>query len=259
MSYELAKLGAYLISPLTVVLGLALFAGLCLAAGRRRLALASAALSFGCLWIASTPAVAQALNAALRRDYPALTLDATPAADAILVLGGALVPADPPRQPYSIPGGEAARVWHAARLYRAGKASWIVVAAGNQPGQPGRQAEAAAIAEMLTSLGVPPEAIRPESASRNTRENAANVHGLLAGLGVRRVLLVTSGQHMARAMKTFEKVWAHSPIAVAPSPPDGYSPRPFTEPSLWIPSPFGLLDVTKCLKEFAGMAALVMI
>ena len=111
-------------------------------------------------------------------------------------------------------------MWHAAALYRAGRAKWVVIAGGNQPGHEHEQAEGDAIAQVLVVLGVPPAAIRRETASRNTRENAENALPLLSRLGSRRLLLVTSAQHMPRAVKTFAKAWAGSPIQVIPASTD---------------------------------------
>lgn len=255
-TFEFAKIAGYLLSPLTVIVGLWLLAALCLALRRRGPALGLALLAFAGLWVASMPVADQALTRSLEAEYRALTVEETPAADAIVVLGGALSPADPPRQPYFGLGPAAGRVWHAARLYRAGKARWVVIAAGNQPGSAGLQPEADAIAEMLGTLGVPPSAIRRESGSRNTRENAANVRAILEGLPAHRVLLVTSALHMPRAVRTFKKVWAHSSLEIVPAVTDIQAGKADNSVFLWIPSPYSLLSVTKAVKEYAGLASL---
>jgi uncharacterized SAM-binding protein YcdF (DUF218 family) len=152
--------------------------------------------------------------------------------------------------------GASSRVWYAAELYRAGKAKWIVVAAGGQREFANEQVEADAIAEMLTVLGVPASAIKLDPQSRNTRENAANARTLLAQLGANRVLVVTSAQHMSRAVKTFRKVWANSDIELIPAPTDVEITQTRNTLLLWIPSPNALVSVSKALKEYAGMAVL---
>jgi uncharacterized SAM-binding protein YcdF (DUF218 family) len=257
--YELAKLGGYVLSPLSMALGLWLLAAVFLAMRRRRLALGVAMVAFAGLWVGSLPVVAQALIASLERQYPPMTLQATPEADVIVVLGGALAPPDPPRRPYFALGQSAGRIWHAARLYKAGKAKTIVIAAGNQPGLEHLQSEAEVIAEMLVSLGVPAGAIKRESRSRTTRENAMNVKALIQELGGKRVLLVTSAQHMPRAVKTFTKVWANSGIEFSPASADGLGRQPNDSIFVWIPSPNALLGVSKALKEYAGTAVLSII
>lgn len=255
--FELAKLAGYLLSPLTVAFCLGFGAALFAVARRRRTATALVIAAFVILWIGSMPALAQALTAHLESRYPMLSVQATPEADAIVVLGGALAGAHLPHRPHFQLGPAANRVWHAAALYRAGKAKWLVVAAGNQPGSEGQQIEADAIAEMLTVLGVPRAAIRLETRSRNTRENAANVLGILQALPARRVLLVTSAAHMHRAVKTATVSWFESTIEILPTPTDAARAHPGTiSASDWFPSVGGLLSVTKGVKELAGMLAL---
>ena len=254
--YELAKLGGYFVSPLIVALALWLVAALCLARGRRGVAVGLASIAFVGLWIASTPMATQALVGALESRYPALTLEKTPQADAIVVLGGSVAGRHPPKRPYIGLNSASTRVWYAAALYRAGKAKWIVVAAGGQPEFPNEQVEAEAIAEILVTLGVPRAAIRLDAQSRNTRENAINARVILDRLGARRVLLVTSAQHMPRAVKTFAKVWAGSDSSLIPAPTDIAVVEERFSLFSWIPSPSALVGVTKALKEYAGTAVL---
>ena len=164
------------------------------------------------LWISSTPGVANLLVDYLEGQSFALAPEAAPKADAILVLGGAVAGAKPPTRPTIGLGPSSTRVLYAAALYRAGKAPWIVVAAGNRPEYAQEQVEADAIREFLLQLGVPSSAILMERGSQTTRQNAANVLPVLQKLGAKRVLLVTSGVHMPRALKTFVKIWAgHGP------------------------------------------------
>ncbi len=254
--FELAKMAGYLLSPFTLALGLGLVAWLLLALRRRRWALWLGLASFAGLWVASLPVVALSLISELESQYPAVAAQASPNADAILVLGGALSGASPPKRPTFGIGPSAGRVWHAASLFRAGKAKWVVIAGGNQPGFEGDQSEADAIAEMLQVLGVPESAIRREGTSRNTIENAANVRASMDGLKVRKILLVTSALHMPRAVKTFLKVWKGSTIEIVPAPTDVQLTDPRNSLKVWLPSLDALVGVTKALKEFAGMLAL---
>lgn len=254
--FEFSKLAGYVLSPLVWVLALWAGAGACVWLQRRRWALALACTGWGLLWVASLPIVAQAIAAPLEDQYPALTVQATPSADAILVLGGALSGAKPPKRPTFNLGPAAGRVWHAAELYRAGKARWVVVAGGNQPGQDGEQVEAEAIVQMLGTLGVPRQAIRMEGASRNTRENAANSLQLVRGVGAKRVLLVTSAIHMPRALKTFRKAWAGSGVELVPATTDVEPATPRFLLKLWIPDASALAFVTRIIKEYAGGIAL---
>ncbi len=254
--FVVAKVGGYLITPLTVVVGLGIAALLCLQFGRRLLAARLACLAFALLWVASTPALGRWMGATLEARYPALTVEQTPSADAILVLGGALAGAAPPQRPYFSLGPAASRVWHAARLHKAGKAKWLVISGGNQPGYESEQAEGDAIAEMLGELGVPVSALRRETTSRTTRENAEHVRAVLQGLGVKSVLLVTSAQHMPRAVMTINQVWAGTQLKTIPASTDVQVTDVELGWKLWLPSLEGLNNVSNALKEFAGIAAL---
>jgi len=256
--YEAAKLAGYLLSPLTVVLGLFVAAALCRWSGSHRWAAALALTAFAGLWAASTPWIAQTLKHELEARYPALAPEATPSADALVVLGGALSTGAGPQRPSFGMGRSASRVWHAAALYAAGKAKWVVVAAGNQPGEEHFQTEADAIAEMLLRLGVPRTAIRLDGTSRNTRENAVQAGAVVKRLGARTILLVTSAVHMPRAIKTFNKEWQGSGIALIPAATDFSAHHNRGAPQLWFPTASALSDVTSTVKEFAGLIALDM-
>jgi uncharacterized SAM-binding protein YcdF (DUF218 family) len=257
--YDFAKLAGIMLSPLTIALALWALAALGLARHRRRWATALASIAFAVLWIGSLPVVADALGRRLESAYPQTSVEATPSADAILVLGGALIgPLPPPRAHYTF-GPAVGRLWHVVKLYEAGKAKWIVIAAGNQPDTEGQPVEADAIAEMLVSLGVPPTAIRRETLSRNTMENVQNAQAVLTELRARRVLLVTSAHHMPRAVKSFQKAWQGSSMEVLPSPTDFQVDRFRNRGFMWIPSPSALLSVTNSAKEFAGIALLSII
>ncbi|MBA2672796.1 YdcF family protein [Ramlibacter sp.] len=254
MPYEWSRLGHLLLAPLTAVFCLWLLAGVCLLLRRQRTALALALTGAVGLWLASTPFLAHVLDTALDSHYAATAPQDAPTADAIVVLGGALVGHPAPRRPGIILTPAAGRVWHAAALYRAGKAPVVVVAAGSMRFA-GDQAEADLIAEVLVSLGVPAQAIVRERDSRTTVENATNTLPLVRRLGARRVLLVTSSNHMWRAMATFRRAWAGMPVELLASPTDTYSAAP-TGPKMWFPTAFALASVTKALKEYAGMAVL---
>lgn len=255
--FELAKVGAFLVSPLTVTFVLAAISLLLALARRKRLAVGLSCMALVLLWLASTPAIGVLLAGPLEAKFPAIAVDAAPQADAILVLGGGLTGARPPRRPEFTLGAAADRVWHAAALYRAGKARWVIVAAGNQPDRLDQQTEADAIAEMLTILGVPRTAQRLEDSSRNTHENALNTRAIAEELEARRVLLVTSAAHMPRALGIFRKVWGPGVTFTAASADVGVDRLDFS-PKMWIPSASALAFVTKTIKEYAGAIAVTM-
>ena len=96
------------------------------------------------------------------------------------------------------------RVDAAVALFKAGKAPLIVMTGGRMiDGAPsaGEQMKAAAI-----RAGVPETAIRAETASLSTLQNALLSKPILQAEGVGSVILVTEGFHMARSLATMR--WA---------------------------------------------------
>lgn len=117
--------------------------------------------------------------------------------EAIVVLGGAVVPAAPPVHMDPDLTEVADRVWLGARLFHAGAAPKIIVSGGSFNEQQGGPAtsEAEAMRVFLRALGVPDAAIVSESGSLNTIENIRNVREMV---GKGRVAIVTSAFHIPR-------------------------------------------------------------
>ena len=225
--------------------------------GRRRAGVALAGLCLAALWLFSTPWVAWALAMPLEQRHPPVPAAASPVADAVLVLGGALSAPLPPEQPHIGFGMAAERVWHAASLYRAGKARWVLVSGGNKPGYEDVAPEAEAIAEVLRALGVPAGALRLEGRSRNTRENAAFSRPMVRQVGARRVLLVTSALHMPRALRVFRLAWAGTGVEVVPAVTDVEACRP--QGLQWwhfVPDARALAGTSRAWKEHLGLVEL---
>lgn len=225
--------------------------------GHRRLGLGVGLLVVLGLWAVATPLVATGLAYPLERRFPAVLAEQAPQADAIVLLGGALSGARPPERPSFNLGGGADRVWHAAALFKAGKASWVLVAGGNQPGAAGIQVEAEAMRSMLLTLGVPAAAIRMEGLSRTTAENARQSQGLIRAVGAKRVLLVTSALHMPRALRTFEAALSGSGVTLLPASTDVKALPDSLHPlGRWLPDADSLRMSTAALKEYLGLAVL---
>ena len=141
------------------------------------------------MWGASTPIFADYLGLMLEGQYPPVAVEETPTADVIVVLGGAVAGAAPPRITVDL-SDAADRVLHAARLYRAGKAPIVLVSGGSIPWLGSEIPEAGSIQTLLEEWGVPgaPGAsIIAEAASRNTYENAVFTRQVLAEHGLQRV------------------------------------------------------------------------
>ena len=191
-----------LCNPLTVGLLLLLLA---MAAGlsqrcKSRTASLMILLPFFWFWCWATPAMYRFLGYALEIPYPPQCAETLPKADAIIILGGGM--GSNTNLPYAEMWSAADRVWHAARLYKAGKAPLVMPSGGG---------ESYSSVPLLLDLGVPRRAIRIESEARNTEENALFVERELRKVLGRpkakpgRVLVVTSAWHMRRALLHFRQ------------------------------------------------------
>lgn len=210
----------------------------------RRLLIITAAVL---LLAGSIPPVADQLCELVERQYPPIDAVRASGADAILVLGGGIGSASPPRVLPSL-GTGASRSWYAARLLHAGKAPLIVAVGGGSTLGP----ESAAIAEFLVDLGVAGQSILQESRSRTTVENALYVKPILEAHGIRRSLLVTSALHMPRALAIFRAAG----IAVDPASGDVeiVAGRQY-EWSEYLPVPAAAFRTARVIHELVGLVA----
>ncbi len=168
---------------------------------------------------------------------------------AILLLGGATLPASPPDRPHPDLLGSADRIWHAARLFHNGVAPQIILSGGKRPGLEGRQvqSEAEGMAQLLRDLGVPQTAMILEDQSRTTRENAERVRSIV---GEGAVAVVTSAFHTPRAISALRAAEIN-----ATAFPTDFRVVPQVEP-LWIrllPSAGALQDSETALKEYLAL------
>ena len=205
----------FCVSPIGAGLLLLLMAFLC--AWRKSVSwsriYASACLAWFVFW--SLPSTMLWLGTGLERDYPPVPLDKVQTADAIVVLGGAMMsPIGAMEYPELF--GAADRVWHAARLHKAGKAPLIIYSG---------VAEGEGAKRFLRDLGVPSKDFIWEDKSGNTVENIRFTKALCEEKKIKKVLLVTSAFHMRRTryiceLAGFDAVYAptdHEALARAES------------------------------------------
>lgn len=198
---QLSSVALALISPLGSALALGGIALMLAQRGIKRAAWVAGIAALVWLWVWSTPLASVWLLGSIEGRYPPLAMQAVPSAQAIVVLGGALSPPGPGRQYPDLSGGSD-RVWHAARLFHAGKAPLVVMSGGGDPAL-SQMSEAQAMRDFIQDLGVPVAAVVLEPDSRNTRENARFTAMLLRQRQINQVLLVTSALHMRRALAHF--------------------------------------------------------
>lgn len=184
-----------------------------------------------------------------RSSLPPLPLTQVPTAQALLVLGGTMDPPDAMR-PWPNLGPGADRVWHASRLYAAGKAP-VVLLSGGSDMTAALYAESLGMRQFMLDLGVPANALLTEERSRNTRENAEMLAKLLRERGIQKVLLVTSALHMRRAVKLFEQ----QGLLVQPVATDHEVGSP-KERMSWLPDANALDGSARAFKEIAAWSAL---
>ena len=201
------------------------------------------------LWLSSMPMTADFLALRWEAPYPPVATAKLPQADAIVLLGGFIQQPRPPRIVPDLTGG-ADRLFEAAGLFHAGKAAHIVVSAGNLPWSDIVAPEADWIGQFLVKLGVPADAIVLEPKSRNTRENALFSAAILKDRGWHSILLVTSADHMRRAMATFSKVGVKATAA----PTDVQARTPLYENIFdLLPDADALVETSAVLKEMIGL------
>ena len=129
MMYYLNKTVGFVISPVGIAIFGGLVALLCARLGRKRLAKWLCGLTVAWLWLWMTPIITWVVGVPLEREFlvdgkvPAV--ETFPEADAIVLLGGSMGIATNMSQ-YAEMATSADRVWQAARLYKAGKASEII-------------------------------------------------------------------------------------------------------------------------------------
>ncbi|MEC4816235.1 MAG: YdcF family protein [Scytonema sp. PMC 1069.18] len=169
---------------------------------RPRLAASAIGLTLVLLLITSSGWVSLWLVRSL--EWQHLPYANVPNAEAIVVLGGATKSAFPPRPTVDLsePGD---RVIYAAQLYRQNKAPLIVLSGGRIDWRGSGSSEAEDMATILTSIGIPAEAIVKEPDSLNTYQNAVYVKKILESRRIKSVLLVTSAMHMPRSLLIFKR------------------------------------------------------
>jgi uncharacterized SAM-binding protein YcdF (DUF218 family) len=246
--YDLIKLLSLFIYPLgvTVVLGLAgLVAG---ASSRPRWAFLLGMAALLWLWGWSMPVTSERLRLSLEELYPNVPVEEVTEADAIVVLGGAFSTNE--AWPYPNASGAVDRYWHAARLYHAGRAEFVILSGGGAPDRPDKLTEAEAGALFLNDMGVPQDAILLDTESRTTRDHILYLSPIVEEAGFQRLLLVTSATHMRRS----EAVFREAGFDVVPVATDfSVGELPVQSLRRYMPSAGALEGSTRAIHEYVGI------
>lgn len=227
--YYINKIVGFLVSPIGGAIAGGVVAIVCARLVRKRLAKWIGVLTVAWLWLWMTPIMTWIVGVPLEREFlvdgkvPAV--ETFPEADAIVLLGGSMG-VDTNLSSYAEMSAGADRVWQAARLYRAEKATKII-ATGNYAID--------TTLPLLLDFGVAKDDVSFLDA-RNTEEEAKGIRELISRVehadrvdgsrkerkerkdtaGVK-ILLVTSAWHMKRTRLMFEKYAPEIEVVCAPA------------------------------------------
>ena len=245
--YLLNKIVGGCLNPLVIGLVLVIAGGLCLWRCWRKTGFGLLIGAVAWLWLWSTPMMYRWLGGSLESEWPVVKAEDAPTADAIVLLGGGMG-SNTNVYPYAEMWNGADHVWHAARLYKAGKAPLVV---------PTGKGEQESTVPLLRDLGVPESAIVVENKARNTEENARFVEKILEPRNTqntrKRVLLVTSAWHMRRSVLMYRR-YAPS-LEIIPAAADYEATvntsHPFCFKDIW-PDTNALFANSYIFKEYLG-------
>lgn len=226
--------------------------GLLLAFKRRRGGLALAALALALLGLLSCHGMAVWLARTALPQFAPLSVAVlkTGKVQAIVVLGGGLLPQAPEYGQPQPSAHTAARLRYGIWLARQ---SGLPVAFTGGVGWAAHGAQAASEAQVAARVALQDYGVKlrwNETQSRDTADNARLLAPLLQRDGVQHIAVVTDAWHMPRAVAAFERAG----FAVTPAPMGYVLPieRDLLE---WMPSARGLLASQQVLREWLGIAA----
>jgi uncharacterized SAM-binding protein YcdF (DUF218 family) len=184
-------------------------------ARRRRVGQALLGLGIASLWLLATPAVADRIEYAIER-YRALDLAQPTGAQAVVILAAGSRHAAPEYGADAPDMETLQRLAYGALVAR--RTDLPILVSG------GRQADRISLAAIMRDALERDFATHVrwlEDRSRDTHENAVYSASLLRADGVQRVILVTTANHMARAVAEFQATG----MSVVPAPQGGL-PKP---------------------------------
>jgi uncharacterized SAM-binding protein YcdF (DUF218 family) len=197
-------------------------------------------------WILTAPWIGGSILQYRDLSYPRLPLETYPGADAIAILSGD----GAPRQTRS-PGEPLSRSETGLSLYWMGKARHLVVTNGGIEGQQSR--------DEAVRQGVPAARIFIAQPAHNTSDEAREISRIAEENGWHRLILVTSGYHMARAEGLLEYFAARDRWSLQVIPCASDSGKLFLNldsSRRFVPSIDGVLLTMRAGKESIGSAAL---
>ena len=228
--------------PLTLVLG-CLFAGLVLRrCGGRCTSIAGVPflIGTGSLYLLSSGAAKNGLVYILESWHPSPDAAQIQTVDALLVLGGGVLPARGLRLKAELSGFTYSRTAHAVDVFKQTSIPYLVMC--------GERA-APMMRDLAVDMGVPVERIVVEARSYNTRAHPVEVRQLPELQHVCKVGVVTSAMHMPRAVAEFEKYFSQ----VVPVPCDFIFEKWEWSWGMLIPTSGALYHISMFFHEILGL------
>ena len=205
MFFVLSKTIGFLLLPSNFLLLLGLFGSALLWTRWRRLGRSCVAISLIVFLIAGFVPLGRFASNILENRFPRWNPQQGPP-NGIIVLGGAINPVVSRSRGDIAIGDAAERVLVIPRLAREYPNARIVFTSGDASLRANLPAEADYLGPVLDAMGVPRDRVLLERRSRNTAENALFSKELVKPKAGERWLLVTSAQHMPRAIGCFRRV-----------------------------------------------------
>ena len=218
------------------------FGLLLLALKRYRSAVLAALVAAAWAWLCASPAFATWLQQELQDQYPLRPATSYPTAQAIVVLSGSDFPHSSRRR-RAHAAAPTTRAGFGLRLYQAGDASVILLSGGG--------GGALRMAWTLRRQGVPASALRTETRSDSTHENALYSAQILERENKQRILLVTSAMDMPRAVASFRQ----QGLTVIPAPVPHLVHWLGGPQQGWGPQQRAIYLTSRCLHEYLGFLA----
>ena len=196
------------------------------------------------LLVLSTRLVGMSLLRPLENTYPPKTIAAAPQADAIVALSGDVIRGV---NAAGLQWGDGAnRYFTAYNLAVNGKARWLVFTAADSD-YPARRTQGELMRDEAIRGGVNPQTILLTHRVLTTDDEAREVSQMP---GIHSILLVTSAEHMPRAVLLFR---AHG-FDVSPFPTDQRTTRKQTVALDFLPTTRGLRESDDAIREYYGLA-----
>jgi uncharacterized SAM-binding protein YcdF (DUF218 family) len=198
--------------------------------------------------VLSTPLGANLLTSVQERRSPTPSACAAPQPSVIVLLSGGMRRDAADAGDFGVLNAASLqRTLTAAQLAKRTPEAQLVISGGGHNGD--GVAQSTIMADLARGFGVPADAIRAETESTTTWENATRIRALQPALPSR-IWLVTSALHMPRSLLAFRAA-GFDPCAY----PGDYRSAPFDGPADLLPSAGAIANSDSVLHEWAGEIA----